>query len=295
MKKLICLLTIVFSLNTASAELYNIVALVNDQPITLHEFKARRQMIIALNDIDASNPQKNKQIDKIAIKSLIDDSLLYQSAKGRVISDDEINEAMENIEERNKMQKGQLVQILKSKSVDINSFKSQIGAELIKMNIVSSFSKSVFVSPKEINTIILATNSKDAEISAQIFTSKDKEKKTLLQMWSLQKRLKNCQNVKENLYKNFATMELVDQKLSSLNNTLATIIKDLNTEEKSGVFEMEDGFKLLLICNKKVINMTVDENNYIVNILANQKMSRKAQKYLDNMRKKAYIKVFLPL
>lgn len=295
MKKLICLLTIVFSLNTASAELYNIVALVNDQPITLHEFKARRQMIVALNNIDDSDPQKNKQIDKIAIKSLIDDSLLYQSAKGRVISDDEINEAMENIEERNKMQKGQLVQILKSKSVDINSFKSQIGAELIKMNIVSSFSKSVFVSPKEINTIILATNSKDAEISAQIFTSKDKEKKTLLQMWSLQKRLKNCQNVKENLYKNFATMELVDQKLSSLNNTLATIIKDLNTEEKSGVFEMEDGFKLLLICNKKVINMTVDENNYIVNILANQKMSRKAQKYLDNMRKKAYIKVFLPL
>jgi len=295
MKKLICLLTIVFSLNTASAELYNIVALVNDQPITLHEFKARRQMIVALNNIDDSDPQKNKQIDKIAIKSLIDDLLLYQSAKGRVISDDEINEAMENIEERNKMQKGQLVQILKSKSVDINSFKSQIGAELIKMNIVSSFSKSVFVSPKEINTIILATNSKDAEISAQIFTSKDKEKKTLLQMWSLQKRLKNCQNVKENLYKNFATMELVDQKLSSLNNTLATIIKDLNTEEKSGVFEMEDGFKLLLICNKKVINMTVDENNYIVNILANQKMSRKAQKYLDNMRKKAYIKVFLPL
>jgi gamma-glutamyl-gamma-aminobutyrate hydrolase PuuD len=49
------------------------------------------------------------------------------------------------------------------------------------------------------------------------------------------------------------------------------------------------------MCNKKIVNITLDENNYVVNLLTNKKMSQKAQKYFEDMRKKAYIKIMLPL
>ncbi|MDD9334482.1 MULTISPECIES: SurA N-terminal domain-containing protein [unclassified Candidatus Tisiphia] len=295
MKKLFCLVAIVFNLAIAKAELSNIVALVNNEPITLHEFLARKHMIMALNNINNPDSQTDKQLDKMAINSVIDDLLLYQSVNGKKSSDSELNESIETIEQRNKMAKGQLMQLLKSKSVDINSFKSQIGAEIIKMNILSSISRSVAISAKEVDAIILATNSKDAEVSAQIFTSKDKQDKTLQKMYGLQKRLTNCHDIKESLYKDFSTLEIVNQNLSTLDSTLQTILKDLNTGEKSSVFEMQDGFKLILMCNKKIVNITLDENNYVVNLLTNKKMSQKAQKYFEDMRKKAYIKIMLPL
>ncbi|WP_341756354.1 MULTISPECIES: SurA N-terminal domain-containing protein [unclassified Candidatus Tisiphia] len=295
MKKLFCLVTIIFNLTIAKAELSNIVAFVNNEPITLHEFLARKHMIMALNNISNPDPKTNKQLDKVAINSMIDDVLLYQSVKGKKSSDSELNEYIESIEQRNKMAKGQLLQFLKSKSVDINNFKYQIGAEIIKMNILSGISRSVAISVKEIDAIILATNSKDAEISAQIFTSKDKDDKTLQKMCDLQKRLINCSDIKESLYKDFSTLEVINQNLSALDSTLQTIIKDLNTGAKSSVFEMQDGFKLILMCDKKLINVTSEENNYIVNLLTNRKMSQKAQKYFEDMRKKAYIKIMLPL
>ncbi|WP_375330775.1 SurA N-terminal domain-containing protein [Candidatus Tisiphia endosymbiont of Oplodontha viridula] len=295
MKKLFCLVAIVFNLAIAKAELSNIVALVNNEPITLHEFLARKHMIMALNNINNPDSQTDKQLDKMAINSVIDDLLLYQSVNGKKSSDSELNESIETIEQRNKMAKGQLMQLLKSKSVDINSFKSQIGAEIIKMNILSSISRSVAISAKEVDAIILATNSKDAEISVQIFTSKDKQDKTLQKMYGLQKRLTNCHDIKESLYKDFSTLEIVNQNLSTLDSTLQTILKDLNTGEKSSVFEMQDGFKLILMCNKKIVNVTLDENDYVINLLTNKKMSQKAQKYFEDMRKKAYIKIMLPL
>ncbi|WP_375332625.1 SurA N-terminal domain-containing protein [Candidatus Tisiphia endosymbiont of Psammoecus bipunctatus] len=295
MKKLFCLVAIVFNLAIAKAELSNIVALVNNEPITLHEFLARKHMIMALNNINNPDSQTDKQLDKMAINSVIDDLLLYQSVNGKKSSDSELNESIETIEQRNKMAQGQLMQLLKSKSVDINSFKSQIGAEIIKMNILSSISRSVAISAKEVDAIILATNSKDAEISAQIFTSKDKQDKILQKMYGLQKRLTNCHDIKESLYKDFSTLEIVNQNLSTLDSTLQTILKDLNTGEKSSVFEMQDGFKLILMCNKKIVNVTLDENDYVVNLLTNKKMSQKAQKYFEDMRKKAYIKIMLPL
>lgn len=295
MKKLFCLVAIVFNLAIAKAELSNIVALVNNEPITLHEFLARKHMIMALNNINNPDSQADKQLDRMAINSVINDLLLYQSVNGTKSSDSELNESIETIEQRNKMAKGQLMQLLKSKSVDINSFKSQIGAEIIKMNILSSIARSVAISTKEVDAIILATNSKDAEISAQIFTSKDKQDKTLQKMYGLQKRLTNCHDIKESLYKDFSTLEIVNQNLSTLDSTLQTILKDLNTGEKSSVFEMQDGFKLILMCNKKIVNVTLDENDYVVNLLTNKKMSQKAQKYFEDMRKKAYIKIMLPL
>ncbi len=286
---------VTYGTTTVTAELPNIIALVNKEPITLNEFRARKHLIMVLNNMSDISKEKDKELDQIVIKNLIDERLLHQSSKNK-ISEEELQESIETIEQRNKMEKGQLIQFLKSKAVDLNSFKSQIIAEIIKYNLLSGFSKSVTISPKEMNTVILATNSRDAEISAQIFTSKNKENKTLQKMYNLQKRLKGCEVIKPALYADFAILEtVVNQKLSGLDPTMQTIVRDLNTHEKSSVFETTDGFKIVLMCDKKVINISSDENDYVLNFLTHKKTSQKTQKFLDDLHKKAYIKVMLPM
>ncbi len=293
MKKLLLIITVFFACS-AVAETANIVALVNNEPITLNEFRARKKMIMALNNVEEVTPAQDKQLSDIAIKSLIDESLLFQKYGDKEISQEEIDNTIKYIEDHNKMPHGSLLQYLKSRSVNPNSFISQIKSELIKMNILSGFSRSVQVSNKEIDVAILSSEQKEVEVSMQIFTSKDKSDKTFSQMNNLQSKLKNCEDVKKSLYDNFAIMTVVTDKLSKIEGAKQTIVKDLNPNQASNVFEKYNDFEIVQVCTKKILNISEDENNYVVNFLTNKKISQKAQKFFEDMHKRAYIKIMLP-
>lgn len=294
MKKLLLIIGIVFTFNVAQALLPNIVASVNDEPITLNEFLARKKMIIALNNVESLTPAQDKQLSDLAIKSLIDESLLFQYAGDREITQEEIDNAIQSIEDRNKMPHGSLLQYLKSRSVNPSSFIAQIKSELIKMNILSSLSRSVQVSNKEIDVAILSSDQKDVEILMQVFTSKHSGNTAFTQMNNLKNRLKKCTDVKQSLYDNFATMQIITNNLSKIEDVQQTIIKDLTPNKASNVFEVNNKFEIILVCSKKILNLNEDENNYVVNYLTNKKISQKAQKIFENMRKKASIKIMLP-
>ncbi|MFV9874404.1 MAG: SurA N-terminal domain-containing protein [Rickettsia conorii subsp. raoultii] len=294
MRNLLLIITVFFTFNVAQASLPNIVASVNDEPITLNEFRARKKMIMALNNVESLTPAQDKQLSDLALKSLIDESLLFQYAGDREILQEEIDNAIKSIEDRNKMPHGSLLQYLKSRSVNPDSFISQIKSELIKMNILSSLSRSVQVSNKEIDVAILSSDQKDVEISMQVFTSKDGGNKAFTQMNNLKNRLTKCADVKKSLYDNFATMQIITDKLSKIEGVKQTIVKDLTPDKASNVFKVNNKFEITLVCSKKILNVNEDENNYVVNFLTNKKISQKAQKMFENMRKKAAIKIMLP-
>lgn len=295
MKQLISFI-FVFIATFAEAAAPTIIALVNNEPITIYELQTRKKMLMVLNDISNPDAKTEQKLNEVALKSLIDEQILFQHANkvGGNVSKEEIIEAIRTIEEKNKMPKDYLLNTLKSQSVD-ESFKAQIKAELIKMNILSYLSKSVTVSPKEIDAVLLSSSAKDMKISAEIFTTNNKNKKTFDKMQNLRKVLKSCDNIKETLYSSFASKKrLEDEKISILDVRLRTLIKDLNPNKTSNVFETEDGFQLVLVCSKKIEGITSEENNYVTNFLTHKKMSQKAQKFFDDLRKKAYIKIMFP-
>ena len=148
MRKLLLIITVFFTFNVAQASLPNIVASVNDEPIILMS-SVLEKMIMALNNVESLTPVQDKQLSDLALKSLIDESLLFQYAGDREMPQEEIDNAIKSIEDRNKIPHGSLLQYLKSRSVNPDSFISQIKSELIKMNILSSLSRSVQVSNKK--------------------------------------------------------------------------------------------------------------------------------------------------
>lgn len=288
---------IVLIATAATAGLPDVVALVNNDPITSHEFQSRKKMLMTLNNIQTADTNNiNNQLNQAALNGLIDEALLfqYQQKAGILITEEDIDNAIASIDEKNKMPEGYFLNFFKTQGVDVNSFRSQIKSELIKMNILSHLSRVVSVSPKEVDSVIIASNSKDAKISAQIFTSKDKQEKTLRKMYNLQKKLKSCDKLKESMYSGFATNVAIEGNLSTLDRQIQALVKDLENDQVSSVFEAADGFKLILVCNKEITGVTSEENNYVINFLNNKKMSQKLQKFLVDLRKRAYIKVMLP-
>ena len=201
MKYLIGIIIFFFSVNVFAKQ-QDIVAIVNDKPITMYEFTARKKMVIALNKVDNSDLTTDKQLNKNVLNLLIDEELLNQHAEktGIKISEPEIDSAILTIEERNKMPKGYLLQYMKELGINADSFKKQIKSELIKYNIVSNLSNSISVSPKELDVAVINSGYEDFNITAWIFTSLNSEDKNLNKMQKLQKTPTDCNKIENKLY-----------------------------------------------------------------------------------------------
>ena len=272
----------------------DIVAIVNDKPITMHEFSERKKMAIALNKIDSSNPQVDKQLNKDILNILIEEELLNQHAEkvGGKISSADVDNAISTIEERNKMPKGYLLPYIKELGASVDSFRKQIKSELIKYNIINTLSNSISISPKELDVAVINSGYEDFDITAWIFTSFNMESNTLKQMEKLKKQLSGCNDVQEKLYNAFATGEKFDSKLKHLEGKTKSVVLDTGENSVSPVYQEDTKFKLVFVCAKKA-SIPDSEVNKVRAFLSNQKMSKKAAKFFKDMKSKAYIKILL--
>ena len=277
---------------SAFAKKSDIVALVNDKPITLYDFNARKKMAITLNKIDVSNAAVEHQLNKDIVNILIEEEILNQYADklGNKISKEEVDGAIATIEQRNNMPKGHLIQYIQEMGVDTNSFKQQIRGELIKYNIINSLSNSVSISPSEIDVAYINSGTGDFTTESWIFTSFDELDQSLKKMEKLKKQLPNCSKVEEKMYKDFAKAEKFTGKIKSLDDKTKSVILDTKSGKTSNIYQEAGKFKLVLVCSKKS-SVSGEDENKVRAFLSNHKMSRKAAKFFKDLRAKAYIKI----
>lgn len=277
-----------------SNALPDIVAIVNETPITKHDLEARKKMLIIVNDLKKVDAKLDKKLNTAAIDSLINDTVLIQHAQnvGGDISEEDIDNAISSVESNGNMKQGHLLKKLANIAI-INSFKMQIEAELVKSNIISAMSKAVNVTHKETNEIILLNNSKDAKISAHLIYSNDDTHESFNKMKNLRPKLNTCSTIKESMYENFANNISINENLSMLTPQLHIIAKDLESDQVSNVFKLDNSFNILIMCDKYIDNISEKENAYITNFLNNKKLSQKIQQFINDLHKKAYIKVML--
>ncbi|RYE05983.1 MAG: hypothetical protein EOP33_01900 [Rickettsiaceae bacterium] len=283
---------IVFAAFIANSQGDYMVALVNNEPITSYELESRKRMLLKINNIQNPDRKTIDELNKFAINSLIDESILSQYALkiGGKVSQAELENAIVTIEKRNKMPTGYLLQSLGDDAIR-NSFKLQIRNELIKMNIMSQISRSVTVSSSEVDEIIIDANAKNVSVLAEVYTSKGKDEIVFKKMQSLTKKLKTCNTLGSKVYESFVNKSKIEGSLSDQDSQTQNIVKNLGIGVASTIFETEKGFVTILLCNKKLNQTSTEENNYVNNLLINKKVSQKAQKFFNNLRKKSYIKI----
>jgi parvulin-like peptidyl-prolyl isomerase len=86
-----------------------IAAVVNDEVISVFDLISRLRMVLLSSNIPDS-PEARQRVEAQVLRSLVDEKLQLQEAKKQnvVATDDEVNNALGQIEKQNNMQPGQL-------------------------------------------------------------------------------------------------------------------------------------------------------------------------------------------
>jgi peptidyl-prolyl cis-trans isomerase SurA len=114
-----------------------IAAVVNDDVISVFDMISRLRMVLLSSNIP-DTPDARHRTESQVLRSLVDEKLQLQEAKKQniVATDDEINNALAQIEKQNNMQTGQLTAFLKARGIDRNSLINQVTASVVWAKLV---------------------------------------------------------------------------------------------------------------------------------------------------------------
>lgn len=140
----------------SAEEELKISAIVNDEVITIFDLVERLKLFL-LNSRLKDNPENRNRFANSVLKQLTDEILQMQEAKklGLLATNDDIRREIINIEDRNKMVRGQLFTYLKQNNVGRATFVQQARARLSWINVLRrKFAQSGGVSGAEIEEYI---------------------------------------------------------------------------------------------------------------------------------------------
>lgn len=286
---------LIFCSANINAEPVRIVAEVNGVAITSYDLEACKRMISGLNNLNLSDPQISQKLNLPAVNTLIDKEILLQYSKKNKIKIDatEIDNAIANIASRNKLSVSEFNSFLSRKGIDNVSFRNHVKIELIKLQLTSSIVRNIDVTEREIESLVLENTNKNAEINAYIFTSISRSDSALTSMQNLRNSSLECEKPLSWRHNKIATCSPLKSNLREIDPKIGNIIKDLREGETSTVIDDGQYFSFILLCSKKITDLSDEETNYVTNFLINKKTSQKTQKFLEDLRKKAYVKVML--
>ena len=145
------LILILIGVATAGAQETRIAAIVNDDMISLGDLEARIQLVLLSSQLP-DDPQVRQRVAPQVLRSLIDEKLEVQEAKkfNVTTTDDDVNKALERLEQQNNMPKGGLEKLLSQHGIPRSTLQDQIRASLLWNKLVEGkFSSSASVSDEE--------------------------------------------------------------------------------------------------------------------------------------------------
>ena len=288
------ILYVLFVATNALAAAGEIVATVNDKSITSHELQNRKKMLAYLNNIGNLTKEQDRTLTTQVLDNLIDEEVLMQRADsyGVKVTDSELENAIAEIEARNKMPRGGLCTSLKNHGINPETFRTKIKFELLMSKFTGDMAKDVTVSNNEVESAIVDSNARDAVISLQIIKSTNRDNKTFTQMQELSKKMRGCDD-NGKLYRGVADVSVIDTNLSRLEPQVQRAIKDITTGQHTDVLKFDDSFTIFAVCKRTIDNFTDIDSKYVAQALGNKKLSIKSKKHLRDWRRKAYIKVYI--
>ncbi len=123
-----------------------IVAVVNEEIITLSELETAAKPFLAQNNTEA----RKKALFKDVLDQLINDRLLSQQIKSAklTVTEDEVERAIKDILKQNKITEAQLRQAIEGRNMSYGQYREDIKSQLIRLKIVDMKVRSRVVIPE---------------------------------------------------------------------------------------------------------------------------------------------------
>jgi len=294
----------------------NIVAIVNDQPITELDLTDHIALLEIMDDVPAGGMDKKK-----ALRQLIDQIVKIQEARryNLLPSDTELKDRIKRLAQNMKMTTEQLYAKLKSKGISEATFRDYVKAGMAFNRIIQGkYQQQVKATDAEIDA-------KMAEIKAEInqqtakvmndprmkpitvFTLMEIElpvdgndpmlfQSRAIEAAQVQQRLKSCNGLKaasEGIFdvKKGKTIEADSARLPP---QMKAALEKGGVGRAVGPMRSKTGIQLLALCGIRKItppkpNFTMPTRQQVENAVINQKYDKLEENYLSTVRDKVYV------
>lgn len=250
MRFVVALICLLWSLVVQAGE---ILAVVNDYPISDFDVRVRAEMIALQQGPDA---QPKEQLKKLAFDDLIDEQIKAQEiAKRKItVADEEVYNAIAQMEQQNGLPVGGLKQIFRERGIPYTDLLRQVKVNFGWMKLLQSSNKAVAVQPREIET-------------RKNLIRKDLQK-TLLSFYEIVVKNKNEAAAVLNKLKSGEKFEalaaqysvaktravggrVIGADSSYYGERAASALESLDVGDISDPFPVPDGYAIVLMVNKR--------------------------------------------
>ncbi len=283
MKKfLVFFVGLVFIANVAKAEVIDkIVATVNDKPITTYDLKQLA-------------PFYHAKDEKQLLNDVINDYVIEDIAKkdGIVLTDEDINEFIENVAKNNKLTKDELEQKIKQEGLNYDYYKEFAKFNAYKLKVIQKiFAPTIQIDEQEIKNFY---NNHPDLFNQSTVTLDVIETKSKTDIEEAMKQLQlgvSFDTVKEKYSINKSEPKQV--YISDINKQLQSIVDKMQIGQISPIIESSDGYFIIKVLDKKNISLSFDDvKDKIRNLLFEEKLQERFSSWLSNMKSSMDISTF---
>jgi hypothetical protein len=268
-----------------------VAVIVNNKVITEKEIFARKNFIITLQGLNSLGPKDHEYLKIAARQSLIDEILIEEDAKKYRIeaSDKDVQNFVKNVETSRKMPNGYFKSKFGTNPELYNSFLKKMKGELIQSRLNNEmFIRQLQVHEREIDDLAIKLGRTDISIELRELSTKDMSDKSYNLIKKIQSSTKTCsQKISDKSVK----VENLTKKLSELSKDEIEMIDSIKDGHFTAIGEKDGKLFSFQVCSRKLYSITDQEVNNISNAIGNRRLNLKLVKYIETLRKKAYIKI----
>jgi len=291
-----------------------IVAKVNNEIITLSDFKKELQMLRAELSQQFTDPAVlEREVQKRQgelLRAMIENKLMVQKAEELGITaniDVDVAAALEAIRKENNIPDMEVFdQLLRQQGSSLDQHRARIKQQMIIRTLVEQFvySKLTLLTP-EIEAYYKQnldkfTEPAEVELAEILFLTEGKDKAQVRRKaGEVLARLKNGASFEEEAKRNSEGPtasrggNIGVFKKGSMASALEAVVFDMKPGEVSDVIETDYGFQIVKLINKKdnQVKPLAEVRPIIQNVLYQQKAAPELKEFLDDLRSQSYIYV----
>ena len=299
---LMALLTLFSGLSYATEVIDRIVAIVNDDIITLSDF----------NKYIVSLPKQTVEINKDqALNDLVEQMILTQEAAklGITVTDAEIDRSIENVKGRLDMSDEQMNEMLNKQNLTTEQFRNQWRLQILSGKLVSTLVKGrIAVTDEEIKDLYKQyygeiENADEVEIAHILISFDASEEQQALQKANKVAELAKSGSNFSKLVSEYSDDTFSKDKEGALGyfnkgelvSELEDVVSVTEVGKTSGPVKTISGFHIIKVLDRNTLDeSSVDQyREQLRQEIYKQKVTEELEKYIAGIRENAYIEIKL--
>lgn len=306
--------TLVF-FSPVSAEIQNrVVAIVNNELITLYELNSKIRELTGLSSGELKEKSEEMYIEtrRKVLDDLIDQKITLEKIKELEIEvpPEEVDQAIERVKEDNQLTQEGLLAKLKERGTTYEAYRKSIKADLERMRLINyEVQSKIMLREEDIETYYkehIDEFSSGGKIRLSVIFLKQTDPADKDEARELHQKAQGILSMIEsgedfgNLARKFSSGpgareggDLGVFKLSELNPEMAEQIKGLSTGDVAKPIVKPDGIRIIKVVEKDGggVKSLEQVRNAIQSILYRKELERRYSVWISELRKKAYTKI----